>query len=145
MVARVLAREPLPDHGELRAYRLEERDEILLEVLREADGRAWQLRVPVAERGTLRRLAREAARTLRAPDGPVFDGRGTALLGSVRLGAKDELAALAMREGEEQALALWRRECLRTGWSWTIDLVLVPMPLGPTLCGFVQDAVGALD
>jgi hypothetical protein len=139
MAAGVLAREGLPKHGELRAYRLTDRPELLLEVLREADGRAWQLRVPVGGREALTRLVREAGPALRTPERLAFDAEGMALLGEVALGPDDGLAAV------ERAFALWRRERLRTGWSWTIDLVLVPMEHGPHLCSFVQGALAAAE
>jgi len=145
MAAGVLAREGLPEHGELRAYRLTDRPELLLEVLREADGRAWQLRVPVGGREALTRLVREAGPALRTPERLAFDAEGMALLGEVALGPDDGLAAVALAQGPERAFALWRRERLRTGWSWTIDLVLVPIEHGPHLCSFVQGALAAAE
>jgi hypothetical protein len=143
MAARVLARETLPDHGELRAYRLEGRAELLLEVFREADGRAWQLRLPLPERAAVARLLRQAVPSLADPDQLAFDASGTAMLGGTALGLDAELAVVVLAQGEDRAFALWRRERLRTGWSWTIDLVLVPMALGQRLCRFVQEALAA--
>lgn len=143
MTASVLAREALEDHGELRAYNLVDRPEVMLEVLREADGRAWQLRVPVEERHAVARLLHQATPALATPDQLEFDTDGTALLGEVPLGPDHGLAAIALEQGSERAFALWRRERLRGGWSWTIDVVLVPMDLGPHLCTFVQGALEA--
>ena len=50
------------------------------------------------------------------------------------------LAALVLAQGEERALALWRRERLREGWSWTIDLVLVPLAHGLPLTACIYPA-----
>lgn len=144
MAAAVLARETLADHGELRAYRLVDRPEVLLEVLREADGRAWQLRVAVAERAAVARLLRAAAPALAEPAQLAFDAEGAAILAEVPLGPDQELAAVALAQDEERAFALWRRERLRDGWSWTIELVLVPFDLGPRLCAFVDGALAAV-
>lgn len=137
-MAGIVAREMLPDHGELRAYRLADRSELLLEVLREVDGRAWQLRLPLEQGGVVTNLLAGAAPALRSPDAIAFDADGTALLGEVALQAESRLAALALLEGEERAFALWRRERTRSGWSWTIDLALVPMEFGAQLCSFVR-------
>ncbi len=139
--AGALAREVLPDHGELRAYRLVDRPELLLEVLREADGRAWQLRVPLEHGATVSSLLAGAASSLPVPESIDFDAEGTAMLGEVPLGAEERLAAVALAEGDQRAFALWRRERTRAGWSWTIDLALVPLELGPRLCAFARGAL----
>lgn len=138
MTAGVLAREMLPDHGELRAYRLVDRSELLLEVLRETDGRAWQLRLPLDQRPVVTNLLAGTAPTLRTPERIAFDDVGTAVLAEVPLAAGTRLAAVALVEGEKQAFALWRRERTLAGWSWTIDLALVPMAFGPQLCSFAR-------
>lgn len=145
MAARVLAREALAEHGELRIYQLEDGASLLIEVLREADGRAWQLRLPVAERAGLVRLLRETARRLRAEAPLDFDADGCALLTEILLGPDDGLAALVLAQGEERALALWRRERLREGWSWTIDLVLVPLAHGLPLTASIEEVLARLD
>lgn len=145
MAAGVLARETLEDHGELRAYRLVDRAELLIEVFREADGRAWQLRLPVEQRAEVSRLLRAAGKGLQASASLEFDAEGTAILEEIPLSATDGLAAVALAEGAERAFALWRRERLRSGWSWTIDLVLVPFELGQRLCGFVQEAMASAE
>jgi hypothetical protein len=141
MTAGVLAREMLPDHGELRAYRLVDRPELLLEVLREADGRAWQLRLPLEHGPVVTNLLAGATPALRSPERIAFDDDGTAVLGEVPLDAGTRLAAVALVEGEEQVFALWRRERTRAGWSWTVDLALVPIELGPQLCAFARGAL----
>lgn len=143
MGAGVLARETLVDHGELRAYLLEERAELLIEVLRDVDGRAWQLRLPLDRRTTVAGLLRTTAPSLAAAKGLTFDADGTVILGEVPLGSEDGLTAVALAEGDERAFALWRRERLRSGWSWTIDLVLVPIEFGQQLCRFVQSTLSA--
>lgn len=144
MAARVLMRETIGDHGEFRAYRLAEREEILLEVLREADGRAWQLRLPVEAQPMVIRLIDETLPRLGAPKLLAFDADGTAMLGQAPLGPGDQLAAVVLAEGDERVVALWRRERLRSGWSWTIDVALVPLEHGKQLYGLVREAFAAL-
>ncbi|MEK0082667.1 hypothetical protein [Benzoatithermus flavus] len=145
MAPRVLVRATVGDHGEFRAYRLVERDELLLEVLREADGRAWQLRVPIAERAFVIRLIDEIEPRLANPKLLAFDADGTAMLGQAPLGPHDQLAAVVLAEGDERVLALWRRERLRSGWSWTIDVAIVPFDLGHELCSLVRQSFATLD
>ena len=55
----LLAREPIADFGEFRAYLRAERQEMVFEAFREADGRAWLLRVPLAARAAMAGLLRE--------------------------------------------------------------------------------------
>jgi hypothetical protein len=145
MIPGVLARETVDDHGELRAYHLADRADILLEVFREEDGRAWQLRLPVRERAAVAQLIRQVQPSLAAPAPLAFDADGAALLGQAPMGPDDEITAVALAEGEDRAFALWRRERLRAGWSWTVDVALVPLDLAPQLCGFVLQALNALD
>ena len=145
MAARVLARETLAAHGELRAYLLEDGATLLVEVLREADGRAWQLRLPLAERAGITRLLRATAHRLRVEESPVPGPDGSALLGEIPLGTRDGLVAVVLAEGEERALALWRRERLRDGWSWTIAQALVPLALGLQLATGVESVLAGLD
>jgi hypothetical protein len=145
MQAGVLARGQLAEHGEMRAYLLADRGELVLEVLREADGRAWQLRLPVREQAAVARLVRQVTPALAAPRTFAFDEHGAALLGQVPIGPNDQLAAVVLAQDDERAFALWRRERLRAGWSWTIDVTLVPLAFAPELCAFVQEVLAGLD
>ena len=45
------------------------------------------------------------------------------------------------RKGRERAFALWRQEQLRAGWSWTIDVLVVPIELAAKLCGLMRQVV----
>ena len=138
MASDLLQREPIADFGEFRAYLRSERQEMVFEALREADGRAWLLRVPVAARAALAALLRELASLL------ADDRSGAAdpgILREVPLGPKDALAAVLLEEGHERAFALWRREQLRSGWEWTIDVVVVPLELAAKLCGLMRQAI----
>ena len=58
MAEGLLAREPIANYGEFRAYHGRERRELAFEAFREGDGRAWLLRVPVAARDTMAGLLR---------------------------------------------------------------------------------------
>ena len=132
----LVARETLAEFGEFRAYWRSERQELAFEAFREADGRAWLLRVPLEARAALRAMLRDLA--------PMLDHRTTAdpgILRQVALGPKDELAAVLLEEGDARAFALWRRERLRSGWSWTVDVVVVPLDLARWLCGRVAQVV----
>lgn len=140
-MAGIVAREMLQGHGELRAYDLADRSELLLEVLREADGRAWQLRLPLEHGAVVINLLAGATPLLGSTDAIAFGADGTALLGDAPLDAGTRLAAVALLEGEERAFALWRRERTQSGWSWTIDLALVPMEFAVQLCTFVRGAL----
>ncbi len=60
----LLAREPIADFGEFRAYLRIERQEMVFEAFREADGRAWLLRVPLAARAAIAGLLRDLAAML---------------------------------------------------------------------------------
>ena len=60
----LLAREAIADFGEFRAYLRLERQEMVFEAFREADGRAWLLRVPLAARAAITGLLRELAALL---------------------------------------------------------------------------------
>jgi hypothetical protein len=144
MQAGVLARGELAEHGEMRAYHLADRGELVLEVLREADGRAWQLRLPVREQAAVARLVRQVRPALAAPRTFAFDEHGAALLGQTPIGPNDQVAAIVLAQDEERAFALWRRERLRDGWSWTIDVTLVPLALAPEFCAFAQEALTTL-
>ena len=63
------------------------------------------------------------------------------ILRQVALGPKDALAAVLLEEGRERAFALWRQEQLRTGWSWTIDVLVVPLELARGVCGLMRQVV----
>lgn len=131
----LLLRETLAEFGELRAYARPERQELMFEAFRESDGRAWLLRVPLDAAQGLGNLLREAILLL-------GDGRaGPGLLRQVTLGPKDALAALVLEEGAERAFALWRREQLRAGWDWTIDVLVVPIGLARAVCALMQQAI----
>jgi hypothetical protein len=138
MAQGLLTREPIAEFGELRAYLRAERQEIAFEAFREADGRAWLLRVPLAARAALVALLRDIGAILaEVADGTPDPG----ILHQVAIGPKDQLTALLLVEGRERAFALWRREQLRDGWSWTVDVVVVPVELARRLCAVVADAV----
>ena len=57
------------------------------------------------------------------------------------LGPKDQLAAVVLEDGQDRAFALWRQEELRSGWSWTIDVVVVPLDLAEGLCQLTLHAL----
>lgn len=132
MAEGLLARQPIADYGEFRAYHRRERQELVFEAFREGDGRAWLLRVPVEARDAMAGLLREV--------GPMFGDRRqlptdhAGVLRRVTLGPRDQLAAVVLEDGAERAFALWRQEELRSGWSWTIDVVVVPLDLAKGLC-----------
>jgi hypothetical protein len=134
----LLTREPIADFGEFRAYLRSERQEMVFEAFREADGRAWLLRVPLAARAAIGGLLHELAALL-ADERPATGDAG--ILREVPLGPKDALAAVLLEEGQDRAFALWRREQLRTGWEWTIDVVVVPLELAAKVCGLMRQVV----
>lgn len=136
MWERPLVSEPLDAIGELRLYRRSGPPEHLaIEFLRESDGRAWNLRLPWSQRGTLRHLLADALWKLSAGGRPTMEPQGYALLARSLIAQGDEVVAVILEEEGDRAFALWRREITRRGeWSWTLDLVVVPEPLGPTLC-----------
>jgi hypothetical protein len=144
MAEGLLAREPIAHYGEFRAYLRRERQELVFEAFRKDDGRAWLLRVPVEAKSAMAGLLREVMPM-------VGDSRratvgDSAVLRQVPLGPKDQLAAVVLADGEERAFALWRQEELRSGWSWTIDVVVVPLHQARGLCDLamqVLDRFGA--
>lgn len=137
----------LPDgHGELRTYRRPGPPEHLaFEVLREADGRAWTLRVPWPARAALRRLLGDARRALAGDQAPAFDDQGCAELAQATLGPGDGLLAVLLRQGDERAFALWRRELGPRGWGWTLDVVVVPDGLAAELAALMLAALDRLE
>ena len=144
MAEGLLAREPIADYGEFRAYLRRERQELVFEAFREDDGRAWLLRVPVEARSAMAGLLREVMPMVGNSRGVTVGDGG--VLRQVPLGPKDQLAAVVLADGEERAFALWRQEELRSGWSWTIDVVVVPLDQARGLCGLamqVLDRFGA--
>jgi hypothetical protein len=138
MAADLLQREPIAEFGEFRAYLRGERQEMVFEAFREADGRAWLLRVPVAARAAMTGLLSELTAMLADERSGAVD---PGILREVTLGPKDALAAVLLEEGPERAFALWRREQLRSGWEWTIDVVVVPRELAVKLCALMRQAI----
>src|SRR4051812_28176571 len=127
--------ERLGELGDLRVYyRPGPPEHVAFEVLREADGRAWTLRVPWQARAVVRHLLADALRIFGEGASLAFDEQGCAELARGLLADGDELAAVMLRQEGERAFAVWRREQTRQGWSWTLDLVLVPEVLGAPLC-----------
>lgn len=145
MVDGLLTREPIAGFGEFRAYRHVDRGELVFEAFREEDGRAWLLRLPLQERSAAAFLARHVAPMLAGPAAFAVDAGGAAVLHQVALGPEAQLAAVMLEGEEERAFALWRQERLRAGWSWTIDVVVVPWPLAGRLCALVLETIGRLD
>jgi hypothetical protein len=143
MAEGLLSREPIAGYGEFRAYLRRERGEMVFEAFREADGRAWLLRLPLGERGAVARLVRAMA-PLVAGTGrelPPVEAGGAGVIDQVTIGPSDQLAAVVLEEGEERAFALWRQEQLKGGWSWTIDVVVVPLELAKRLCALVLQVI----
>ena len=129
----LLTREPIADFGEFRAYLRSERQEMVFEAFREADGRAWLLRVPLAARAaidrpacaTWRRCWPTSARDRRsrhpAPGGVGPQGRARRRAARGRPGAR--LRPVAARAAARRA------------GSWTIDVVVVPLELAAKSAG----------
>ncbi|MFL5332928.1 MAG: hypothetical protein ACJ8H8_07050 [Geminicoccaceae bacterium] len=138
MAQGLLRREPIDDFGEFRAYLRAERQEMAFEAFREGDGRAWLLRVPLAARAPLSALLREVSPMLLDDAGLSIDA---GVLHQVSIGPTDQLAAVLIAEGDRRAFALWRQEQLRSGWSWTVDVVVVPVELAHRLCGLVLQVI----
>jgi hypothetical protein len=146
MAEGLLARETIANYGEFRAYLRRERQELAFEAFREDDGRAWLLRVPIGARPAIVGLLREIGPILEAGRRPAVDETG--IVRRVALGPADQLAAVLLEDGELSAFALWRQEQLRAGWSWTVDVVVVPLALAGRLCGLalqVLDRVAAAE
>jgi len=78
----------------------------------------------------------------------LVDGTGldtdTEVLRHVSIGPADQLAAVLIAQGDQRAFALWRREQLRSGWSWTVDVMVVPLELARRLCGLVLQVIDRL-
>ncbi|HEX8374963.1 MAG TPA: hypothetical protein VF606_07270 [Geminicoccaceae bacterium] len=139
--------ERLGDHGELRAYRRPGPPEhIAFEILREADGRAWTLRVPWEARSRFRDLLGEARERLGGGEAaPDFDEQGCAELAKADLGAGEELVAVLLEQGGDRAFAVWRRELAKQGWNWTLDVVVAPAGLAAAACGLMLADLDRLD
>lgn len=140
--------ERLDELGELRIYRRPGPPEHLaLEILRDVDGRSWTLRVPWTRREPFRKLLAEVQARLEqaGEDEPAFDEQGCAELAKSQLAPDDEVAAVVLRQEEEYAFALWRRELTREGWSWTLDVVITPRALAGTLCARLLAGIELLD
>lgn len=143
MAEGLLIREPITDYGEFRAYLRREREEMVFEAFREADGRAWLLRVPLQARAAMAGLLRDVGPNL--VDHATASAEGGSILRQVTIGPKDQLAAVLLEDGDDRAFALWRQEELRSGWSWTIDVVVVPIELAKRLCSLVLQVIDRLN
>lgn len=143
--------ERLGGHGELRTYRRPGPPEhVAFEILREADGRAWTLRVPWETRSPFRDLLGAARERLTsagddASTAPDFDEQGCAELAKTHLAGGEEILAVLLEQGDERAFALWRREPTRQGWNWTLDVVVVPAGLATVACDLMLAALDRLD
>lgn len=138
----LITRQLLPEHGEFRAFVRPERDgELSIEVLREEDGRAFILRVPRTGQAGFGRLVERVAKLLTTDLRLDFGEDGACELDKSQIDADDEIASVVLAEGEGRAFAFWRRERLQAGWSWTIDVVLVPLEQAPDLCRLTMAAL----
>lgn len=146
MAEGLLTREPISDYGEFRVYLRPEREELVFEAFRERDGRAWLLRVPTRARMAIAGLLRDLAPLLaRSELGPELSAAEAGVLRQVEIGPKDRLVAVLLEDGEDRAFALWRQEELRSGWSWTIDVVVVPIELAQRFCGLALQVIEQLN
>jgi hypothetical protein len=140
-VAKVVAVEPLENYGELRCFL---RDgpprHFACEILREVDGRAWTLRVPTARLDALRALLRQAQRRMYDTEPAEFDEEGMIWLGRERLAEDEELAALFLQQETDIIFAIWKREHLPTGWSWTLEAMFVPVAHVAAACRTLEAA-----
>lgn len=142
MTEAVLSWEKLGDYGELRTFRRSGPPwHLAIEILREVDGRAWTLRVPLDELRALMTVLRSASARLGSPSELVFDEDGTAVLTSDRLRGDRELYALVLQQNDDLIFALWIREHLRAGWSWSLDAVFVPIDLYRTFIDLLVKAI----
>ena len=138
--------ERIGEYGELRSFlRDGPPPQMAFEILREVDGRAWTLRVPLEARPALAGLVRQAANRLARPEQWQFDAAGLCPLASARLDAASELAALVLQEDGELRFALWRRELLGGRWEWTLDALFVPAELGQACCVLVESALARVE
>ena len=142
MAEGLLIREPITDYGEFRAYLRREREEVVFEAFREEDGRAWLLRVPMQAKSAIAGLLREVGQNLADHAMTTADG---GILRQVTIGPKDQLAAVVLEDGQDRAFALWRQEELRNGWSWTIDVVVVPIELARRFCSLMLHVIERLN
>jgi hypothetical protein len=142
MVSQVIACERLGEHGELRGFvRDGPPQHLAFEIFRDADGRAWTLRVPLADHARLERLTTVAAARLARGGAPALAEDGTATLARETLSNGDEVVALVLEQDGERVFALWRREPARDGWSWTLDAVFVPEALAEASCAVIRRAL----
>jgi hypothetical protein len=144
MVTVVLLVERLEGHGELRCFLREGPPEHLaFEIFQDEDGRGWTLRLPVGRIGVLAPLF-HAARAALAGKVPLeIDAEGAAVIARESLAPAEELAAVILEQGRERRFALWRRELARTGWSWTLEALFVPLPQAPRLLEAIERALAA--
>jgi len=146
MAEGLLTREPISDYGEFRVYLRPEREELVFEAFREQDGRAWLLRVPTHARAAIAGLLRDLAPLLaKSETGHELTAADAGVLLQVEIGPKDQLAAVLLEDGKDRAFALWRQEDLRSGWSWTIDVVVVPIELARRFCGLALQVIEKLN
>ena len=140
-MARVVAVEPLENYGELRCFlRDGPPPHFACEVLREADGRAWTLRVPTARLDAFRALLRQAQRRMYDTAPAEFDAEGMIWLGRERLTEEEELAALFLQQEADIMFAIWKREHLPAGWSWTLEAMFVPVTHVGAACRALEAA-----
>ena len=147
MLGATVVTERLGELGELRLYRRPGPPEhVAVEILRDADGRAWTLRAPWQSRAILRHLLADSVRRLTSSGHAADDYSDFTRLGRALLAPGDELLSLFLEQDGARAFAIWRRELLHSGeWSWTIDLVVVPDGLALTLCQRVLAAMDRLE
>ncbi|SNB62388.1 hypothetical protein SAMN07250955_103106 [Arboricoccus pini] len=144
MTEAILTWEKLGEYGELRTFRRSGPPwHLAIEILREVDGRAWTLRIPLDELRALMTVLRSASARLGAPSELVFDEDGTAVLTSDRLRGDRELYALVLQQNDDLIFALWTREHLRSGWSWSLDAVFVPIDLYRSFIDLLFKAIEA--
>jgi O-antigen ligase len=73
-----------------------------------------------------------------------FDDEGCAELARVPLSRDAELLAVILRQADELAFAIWRRELVFGEWTWTADVIVVPEPLAANLCDGLTSALDGL-
>jgi hypothetical protein len=138
---------PIGDYGELRAFLRpgpKSESEIAFELLREADGRAFAIRLPLRSASEFGRFLGRLERRLADDAGLTYDAEDKALLDRLGIATDDEIAALVLRQDGRELLALWRRERRSADWSWTLDALFAPRELGPGLCRALGAALGQI-
>ncbi|MDX6750294.1 hypothetical protein SH611_10800 [Geminicoccaceae bacterium 1502E] len=142
MAGSVIAWERIGELGELRGFVREgPPPHYAFEILQDEDGRAWTLRVPLAQDASLRRVLAAVAGRLQHLHDIEPDEEGCRRLAGELLGGEDELVALVMSGQGQERFALWRRERLGSGWSWTLDVVFAPLGDAAELCRLIEAAL----